>query len=318
MEGTVFSTHEIPQQDRFEYWQHCVSNTHAPILLSTDDRQNFQAYQRTFDINGIRAWPSLFKPVTFKRSQRLIRQSDPEYFHLSFVFLGRLEGVSGRKNVAVDMGEINVLDTSTPFEVAAARGFSEQRGIGLEIPRRNVNVPARAANSLVGEKLCANSGYGALITQFLNTLISDSAGFSDRDQCRISGVLSDLVSGLFAKALAAEDLLPVETRKSALLMEVKRFVCARLSDPDLTIQEIADAHFISVRYLHHIFRGEELTVGSWIRRKRLEGTRDDLLNPELADVPISRVAQRWGFKSSSSFSRAFRDYFGASPVDMRG
>ncbi|MFG3357423.1 helix-turn-helix domain-containing protein [Streptomyces griseofuscus] len=47
------------------------------------------------------------------------------------------------------------------------------------------------------------------------------------------------------------------------------------------------------------------------------GRRRDLADPALRDMPVHRIADRWGFKGHPTFTRAFRAAFGTSPQDYR-
>ncbi|MFC3572373.1 helix-turn-helix transcriptional regulator [Streptomyces yaanensis] len=80
---------------------------------------------------------------------------------------------------------------------------------------------------------------------------------------------------------------------------------------------IADAHNMSVRYLHKLFEQEEITVSRWILRQRLERCRRDLLRATGTAPTVARVARRWGFVSPSHFSRAFRAAYGMSPREWQ-
>lgn len=95
------------------------------------------------------------------------------------------------------------------------------------------------------------------------------------------------------------------------------FIEERLGDPSLSPAAIAAAHFISLRYLHRLFEGEQTTVADWIRRRRLERCRRDLLDPALRDRPVSAVAARWGLPSAAHFSRLFRAAHGVPPAEYR-
>lgn len=313
----TYNTAEVPRSDRFDYWQNCVSSTHAPLTLDSDDRQGFQAFQRTLEVDGIRAWPTVFKPVVFRRNRRQIRQSDPECYHFSFVFMGRLEGVFGGRVCDVGMNEVSIFDTSTVFEVEAARGHREQRGIGLEVPRSILKVPAGSVEVLRGGKVSSDAGYGLLLKQFLRTLVSGSSDFGERDGSHISCAISDLVSGLLANAAGVGEKLPIQTRQRVLLMSIKRLIESRIGDPDLTLRDVADAHHISLGYLHRIFGEEEETASAWILRRRLENAYADLVDPELSGVPVYQISEKWGFKSPPVFSRSFRKAYGVTPREVR-
>lgn len=62
---------------------------------------------------------------------------------------------------------------------------------------------------------------------------------------------------------------------------------------------IGDAHNISPRYLHKLFEAEGSIVTDWIRGRRPEHCRDDLLDPRYSGTAISVIAARWGQIDSS-------------------
>jgi AraC-like DNA-binding protein len=314
---SVFHTRDVPPTERLAYWQDCVARTHAPLVLSSDEPDTFQAYQKLLDLDGVLLWPSIFRPVVFTRTRPLIRGSDPENLHLSFIFRGRLEGDFGRTAIDVGTNEISVMDSSTPFSIRACRGHAEQHGIGLEVPRSRLPLPARHMGRITGTRFSAAAGYGALAKNFLRTLVNDPAPHGPGDVDRLSTVLCDLLSGMFSQALETEDLLPPETRRRTLLLRVKRFIDDRLGDPELSPSMVATAHHISVRYLHRIFQEEGGTVSVWIRERRLARARHDLGREALAHVPVYLIAKRWGFSSAAVFSRTFRDVYGVPPKDAR-
>ncbi len=74
---------------------------------------------------------------------------------------------------------------------------------------------------------------------------------------------------------------------------------------------------MSLRSLQQLFHHEGLTVGDWIRRRRLESCRRDLSDPALATRPVAAIAARWGFSSASDFSRVFRAVHGLPPAEYR-
>jgi len=104
----------------------------------------------------------------------------------------------------------------------------------------------------------------------------------------------------------------------SLLVRVKDYIDRRLADPTLGPAEIAAAVNISTRYLHKLFAAEHRSVSQYIRGLRLERCRRDLLDPRLASQSIATIAFGWGFGDLSSFNRAFRATFGATPREVRG
>ena len=104
--------------------------------------------------------------------------------------------------------------------------------------------------------------------------------------------------------------------REVMLLRVKDFLDRNLTDAELTLDTVAQANAISLRYLHLLFEGTGETPRQYLRRRRLERAQQLLHGPD-RDLPVAEVAVRAGFDSPSSFSRAFRTAFGMSPRDAR-
>jgi AraC-like DNA-binding protein len=127
----------------------------------------------------------------------------------------------------------------------------------------------------------------------------------------------DLLAVALADRLGRAEKVPPETRERALLQHIHAFIEARLGDPGLSPGSIAAAQFISVRYLHKLFETQQTTVADWIRRRRLERCRRDLLDPTLRAEPVGAIAARWGLTNPAHFSRLFRGAYGVPPSAYR-
>jgi transcriptional regulator GlxA family with amidase domain len=91
----------------------------------------------------------------------------------------------------------------------------------------------------------------------------------------------------------------------------------RLADPGLTPHVVAAAHAISLRQLNRILEEDGQSPSDWIRRQRLGRCRRDLLDPDLAALPVAAIGSRWGFADPVTFNRAFRREFGLPPGEYR-
>ncbi|WP_206641596.1 helix-turn-helix domain-containing protein [Nonomuraea polychroma] len=105
--------------------------------------------------------------------------------------------------------------------------------------------------------------------------------------------------------------------RQALALRIRTYIQRHLHDSELTPRSVAAAHHISVSHLHRLFQEQGDTVSAWIRDQRLERTRRDLADAALIDVPIYKIAARWGFTRAADFSRAFRTAYGVSPREFR-
>ncbi|MER5770306.1 helix-turn-helix domain-containing protein [Streptomyces sp. NPDC001985] len=312
---TVFRSEDVPAADRFESWRELVQRAHAPVELVSEHRADFRASQRLLEFGGVTVWPSRFQPVRFLRTPRLVRQSDPERVNLSLPTRGTLNVTrDDDREAAYDPFSFCLVDSSRSVDVRAG---GPHEGIGFDIPRALLPLPADSISQLTGYRFSAREGTGALLADFLTRLSTDTHSFHPSDGPRLAIIAVDLASALFAKALDAGRALPPESRTRTLTLRLQAFIRTHLHDPALTPASVAAAHHISISYLHRLFRDQGTTVAALIRRLRLEGARRDLTGPAFLDTPIGDIALRWGFTSHASFTRTFHTAFGLSPRDCR-
>jgi AraC family transcriptional regulator len=86
-------------------------------------------------------------------------------------------------------------------------------------------------------------------------------------------------------------------------------------EDDLSLDDLAGIAAFSPYHFHRIFRGMVgESVRSHVRRLRLERAATQL---KLSDLPVTRIALEAGYETHESFTRAFREMFGASPSGFR-
>ncbi|RDG34215.1 helix-turn-helix domain-containing protein [Streptomyces corynorhini] len=319
MIGTVFRSEDVPVEDRFDYWRELTNRTTAPSDLSSDHALDYWAEQRLLRLGPVTVWPASFLPARFRRNAKLIRQSDPEEYHLSLVLGGGLGLDHVGRTETYGPSDVWVADTSQPYEVVPPDDRDRRMitGVGVEFPKALLPASPDRVRHLLGRPLPGQEGTGALLTGFLTGLNRESDVLQQSEAPRLGTVLLDLLAAWFAQLLDAEAALPPETRHRAMMERVRAFIRQNLHDPQLTPPVVAAAHHISLSYLHRLFREEGVTVSAAIRHQRLERARHDLANPALRTVPVHDIAARWGFHHAAAFSRAFRAAYGVPPTDYR-
>ncbi|WP_151484251.1 AraC family transcriptional regulator [Streptomyces albicerus] len=322
MIGTVFRSQDVPAEHRFDYWRELVHRAIAPSDITSDYAADFWAEQRLLELGPVMVWPVSVLPSRFRRTEKLVRQSDPEMYHLSLVLGGGLGFDHVGRSDLYGPRDLWVSDTSKPYEVRPPDGARRPvTGVGVDFPKALMPVSPDQVRELLGRRLSGREGTGALLTGFLTGLDRQSDALRPSDAPRLGTVLIDLLSAWFAQVLDAEDALPPETRQRAMTAHIRAFIRQNLHDPELTPPVIAAAHHISLSYLHRLFKdhaqaGGE-TVAAWIRTQRLEGARRDLADRTLRATPIHAIATRWGLPRASDFTRAFRTAYGLTPREYR-
>jgi AraC-like DNA-binding protein len=145
-----------------------------------------------------------------------------------------------------------------------------------------------------------------------------SGHLSPQEAERLGNEARDLSAALLARGNGSAEVRgarrPADARPGGRAVRIGEFIQAHLGDPDLSPSQLAAAHLVSLRYLHRLFQAEGTTVCAVIRRRRLDGSRAELLD---SDRPIHEIAARWGFRRPADFSRLFRAAYGMSPTEYR-
>lgn len=120
-----------------------------------------------------------------------------------------------------------------------------------------------------------------------------------------------------AHAVIADARVPGTAAAMSLFNSLVIWLEGHLSDPELSAEQLAAAHFLSPRYVRRVFAANGTTVSGLVRQRRLERIRDELVDPALVRVPIRTIAERWAMPEAATFSRAFTRQFGVSPRRYR-
>lgn len=111
------------------------------------------------------------------------------------------------------------------------------------------------------------------------------------------------------QALSGQALYPDAGEEDAFIIKLLSYLHAHLTE-DLTIEQIAEAFYLSPSHLMHTFKRETGgTIGQYLSRKRLMLAKDRIR----AGLPATEAALASGFQSYSAFFRAYKKAFGLSP-----
>ena len=99
-----------------------------------------------------------------------------------------------------------------------------------------------------------------------------------------------------------------------IIESLTEWISLRLSQP-MSIEQVALKAGYNKWHLQRMFRRVRgTTINAYIRNCRLERASEELLQTTLS---ITEVAQRNGYNSQSSFSRAFTQRFSVTPTEYR-
>lgn len=181
----------------------------------------------------------------------------------------------------------------------------------VRIPETAAGPHAQALRSAAGRVLAAEQGTSGLVAHLLRGLAAQSDACTEHP-VRLAQHVVGLV-GLMCLDAGDED----GNWRPAMLREAVDYIEDHLGELDLTPDRIAAAQNISTRTLHRLFEREGMTLGAWIRTRRLEHCRIELVDPAHLGTSVSTIGARWGLWDAAHFSRLFKATYGASPRAYR-
>ncbi|MEV7330331.1 helix-turn-helix domain-containing protein [Micromonospora sp. NPDC093244] len=310
----------LPPGERFGMWLDLVARTSAPMRISSAHDDDFAAHAAFIELGPIHLVKYHYPSLEATRTPKLIRQSDPEVYMLALTTDGVGTSSQDGRHSEIRAGEFTFYNVSRPHDVGHHATDPEREratSVITMIPHAALPLPPHRMAALFGGKMSGREGIGALLAQFLLQVTGHPEQYHAADAGRLGAVGLDLATTMLGRHLVAEDEVPTEVRRRALVTQVQAYVHRHVGDPALSPRVVADAHHISLRSLHRLFEAQETTVASYIRDVRLARCRRDLTDPALRTQPVQVIAARWGFPDKAHFSRVFRAAYGASPQAYR-
>ncbi|MQA35371.1 helix-turn-helix domain-containing protein [Modestobacter roseus] len=295
----------------FTEWQDLVSRSFVPLSITRRRPAPFRAVLQSRELRDATLCRISAASHTVRRTQALIGSAQPVHVKLSVQLAGTCLLVQDGREAVLTPGDLAVYDTSRPYTLA----FDEDvESMVLMFPRDLLDLPADLIGQLTAVRMAADAGLARVVSPFLSQLAQHMDQVSGPSGLRLAHSALDLVSTLLGEQLGADREADPHRR---LVTRIRAYIEANLGDPDLCPDKVAAAHHISTRHLHNVFSAEGTTVAAWIRARRLEHCRRDLLDPLQSDRTVAALAARRGFSDPTHFSRAFKEAFDLSPSAYR-
>jgi AraC-like DNA-binding protein len=308
----------LAPRDQYAFWKEAVCDIFVGLDCSRETRGPFHSTVDRCVLAHDGAEIASFIDVTSEaqrvlRSPRQIRRATDAWIMLAMQTRGPGILRQGGETAILGPGDMVLYDSTRPYEFQFDRPF---RSLVVKVPHARVAPLLPRASVWQGMPVPGRSPLGRILGAHLAAVFG---ALAEVDPALRAGLLDrtvDLIALAFSGA--ARDFGGAGTTvQAALVARAKRCIELRLTDPGLGAATVAAALSVSERYLHRLFHTAGITVGSYIRRRRLERCRNDLADPMRTGERITEIALRWGFNDMPHFSRAFRSAFGLTPREWR-
>ncbi|WP_030378137.1 MULTISPECIES: helix-turn-helix domain-containing protein [unclassified Streptomyces] len=291
-----------------EPFEAAASSLFAPLRVTDPGPPAFHAVVDHVDIGPVTVARIEVDAATVTRDRRTISSRDQELMHLTLHHRGRVAVMQDGRAATLKPGELFACDNTQPYRII---GSAPSDMTVLCVPRANLGRHADSIGRRTALPLSAQGGIGGLLRYALSVADEDVPG-GGLTRTYLAEALTALLLAAFA------DTTPERASVASDLADrIRVHVLAHLGDPRLSAERVARRHGISVRHLHALFQGADLTFAAWVRHERLLRIRRDLLDPACADRSTAAIARRWGVLDAKHLGRALKSEFGETVSDLR-
>jgi AraC-like DNA-binding protein len=276
-----------------------------PLVMQFDLRQVGAVVVAWTTVSGVRTI----------RTEEHITTHDPGVVVLYLVVSGTVVVAAVGNAVRLGSGDLTVISSSRPYEMTP---LGAHEALSFTIPRSLLGPDAERFDQIALRRVGDPITHRLVVPALARLGEAVRTGEVGEADAAFGEVILSLARALGVPRHGVRiGLEGAGARGALLLAQAKAYIEQQLHRVDLRPGEVADAQFISVRYLQKLFQAEGHTMLEWMRSARLRRARRDLGDPDQANRTVAEIARSWGFRHPGHFRRAFRAEFGLTPTQFR-
>jgi acetamidase/formamidase/AraC-like DNA-binding protein len=226
---------------------------------------------------------------------------------------GHAELISDAGPMRLAPGDIAFGLLKSAFGIACRTDF---QGFFVKIPHNVLSARLINPQGLRATLLPGRCGIGRVFAALLASVADSMEKLSPEQLRPVEITLTEfLTTALFAQP--RQNLRGATSTQMSILNRICQLIESRLGESELSLAMVADAEGISARYVQKLFENAGDNFAHYVRLRRLERCRADLVNPLYAHLSITDMCFHRGFNEAAHFSRAFREQYGTSPRAYR-
>ncbi|MFJ5737271.1 AraC-like ligand-binding domain-containing protein [Streptomyces microflavus] len=311
----VLDTAFIPPRDREEVIRHAVWQ--SMVAVDIDHRpaaEDISVRIGLGTVGAIKVCSARATAVALRRTERLAREDEEPAVTLGVQMTGSSMVVQNGREALLRPGDCAVYESISPYALLFDEGVDYRF---IRFPRAALALPDRLLRDITAVPLGPDNPSARLAFTYFSQL----AGAGDLHQWTHADAVVEPSVELLRAVLATQhgnSTVAKGPLEATLSLRITQYIRAHLADPDLSAARIASAHAISVRHLYAVLSLSGISLGDWIRTRRLAECRRELAGPNGRLRTIAATGRRWGFVNATHFSKVFKQTYGISPRDWRG
>ncbi|MFJ6851832.1 helix-turn-helix domain-containing protein [Streptomyces sp. NPDC091271] len=308
-----WATSQVALTDRAEALRQTIRREVVPVELDLPRRpESVFADVVISGVGPLQVSTVRANPARVHRTPRLTTADEEPFLFVSLQVSGDSTVVQDGRAAVLSPGDIAFYDTRRPYTLLFDRGVNMHF---FRVPLGDLALPDSLVSRSAARTLGADGTVSGLTASYLARLAADPR-LRDGSAAQLLAVPTlELLRA--AVTAGAETCTAEGLSYESLGARITAYIRAHLAEDDLTPATVARAHHISVRHLYAVLAREGIGFGDWVRAERLDACRRELSRLPAVQEPIAALARRWGFRSPSHFSRAFKAAYGVSPRAWR-
>ena len=308
--GTTWNL-EQSQVESPQDWANLIGDIYAPINVQQAP-EAFSGQIRNTGTDGVQISRLTVGKHVSQRLARDIRQSESPKLVLCLQISGTGTVRQDEREVVLHPGDMTVYSTTIPYEL----DFREEAEvIGVVVPWGSLAQAPMAAHHLSAELISGDDPVTRATFSSVLNIEPELLDMPIASRRRLVRNVVDLMSTLCLANIEARMAARTPLGKTDRLSQALLFIEDNLAEPDLSLDEVAARNFVSVRTLQQRASEAGFGIPEWIRERRLEKCKTDLV--EYPDRSVATVAATWGMTNAAYFSQLFKQQFGVSPREYR-
>jgi AraC-like DNA-binding protein len=307
------STDDLPERDRVDYWREVIGRTILRMEVSPLPGRPLQVGLAGRLMQGLVILRGVNGGLRLERTRALIADGNDD-LHLPLT-------VSGVSIVNLRGRELAVGDGDTTLVTGTDRGSviypGPVRYTSLSLPRKALGPLVPRLEEAVMCLIPRDNGALQLLRSYVRMLNEAPRPGTPEIEHLVVAHVHDLVALVIGASRDAAAVAGGRGVRAARYAVIRADVAARLGDRTLTVGSVAARQGVSPRYVQMLFEADGTTFSQYVQGRRLALAHRLLTDPRRARSAIGTIALEAGFGDLSSFNRAFRRLYGASPSDVR-